>query len=342
MKPTLFMKQLSEYFNVYLPSNKKCSPNTITSYADGFVTMFLFFKEGKGKNHYKIQYSDITAKTIDEYILWMQNKKNYSAASQKQRMSALSSFLKYASSREMDALSSYNAVSQAQTPKVPRVCFPYFTVDEVKALLSAPINTGKSGYRDLTILALMYDSGARAQEICDITLGDITFAKTSTVKIHGKGNKTRVIPISSDVSKIIKKHLTESGKNLKDNRNDYLFPSQRSDGITTACIRNLVAKYVTIAKANNSDLFNEEAYSPHSFRHSKAVHMLEAGVPLIYIRNFLGHESVQTTEIYLRVHQNSVSKILKDKKVETTLQSTNVHSATTTQEDIPDFLKKVR
>ena len=90
----------------------------------------------------------------------------------------------------------------------------------------------------------------------------------------------------------------QRGKTLKDNRDEHLFPSQRSDRITTACIRNLVRKYVTLAKSNHPEYFKEEGYSPHSFRHSKAVHMLEAGVPLIYIRNFLGHESVQTTEIY--------------------------------------------
>ena len=109
---------------------------------------------------------------------------------------------------------------------------------------------------------------------------------------------------------------------MKDNRDEHLFPSQRSDRITTACIRNLVRKYVTLAKSNHPEYFKEEGYSPHSFRHSKAVHMLEAGVPLIYIRNFLGHESVQTTEIYLRIHQGSVSKILKERKAETNIPNT--------------------
>lgn len=90
MKQTLFIKQLAEYFNVYLPLNKKCSKNTIASYADVFVTLFWFFKNKKDKLHYRINYSDITAKAMDEYILWLQNEKNYSAASQKQRISALS------------------------------------------------------------------------------------------------------------------------------------------------------------------------------------------------------------------------------------------------------------
>lgn len=213
----------------------------------------------------------------------------------------------------MKALSAYNTVSQAQTPKVPRTVFPYFSPEEIRILLSTPKSESKSGSRDVTLLALLYDSGARAQEVCDIMIGDIIFAKTSTIKIHGKGNKTREIPISPDVVKLIKRYLAERGKTLKDNRDEHLFPSQRSDRITTACICSLVCKYVTLVKSNNPNYFTEKDYSPHNFRRSKAVHMLEAGVPLINIRNFMGHESVQTTEIYLRIHQGSISKILKEK-----------------------------
>lgn len=341
MKQTLFTKQLAEYFSLYLPLNKKCSKNTLSSYADGFVTLFQFFKEIKGVPHYRINYSDITTKTLDEYLLWLQNEKNYSAASQKQRISALSSFLKYASGREIASLGAYNAVSVAQTPKVPRAVIPYFSAEEIRILLGIPTTEGKPGSRDVALLALLYDSGARAQEVCDIMIGDITFAKTSTIRIHGKGNKTREIPISSDVMKLIKRYLAERGKTLKEDRNEHLFPSQRSDRITTACIRNLVCKYVTLAKTNNPNYFREKGYSPHSFRHSKAIHMLEAGVPLIYIRNFLGHESFQTTEIYLRVHQESVSKILKERKAETRIPKAlgQPHSK---NQDIPDFIQNSR
>lgn len=128
---------------------------------------------------------------------------------------------------------------------------------------------------------------------------------------------------------------------MKDNRDEHLFPSQRSDRITTACIRNLVRKYVTLAKSNNPNHFKEEDYSPHSFRHSKAVHMLEAGIPLIYIRNFLGHESIQTTEIYLRIHQGSVSRILKERKTETSIPDILEHPHSENQ-DIPDFIQNAR
>lgn len=340
MRQTLFIKQLGEFFNVYLPSNKKCSRKTISSYADGFVILFQFFKDEKNKPHYRIDYHDISASNMDEYILWLQNTKNYSPASLKQRVSALSSFLKYASARELKALSAYNAVSQVQTPKIPRTVFPYFSPEEIAILLRMPETDGKAGSRDVTLLALMYDSGARAQEMCDILIGDLVFSKTATVRIHGKGNKTREIPISSDVVKLLKRYLNEREKTLKDNKTEHLFSGQRSDRITTACIRNLVSKYVALAKKDNGDKFKEKNYSPHSFRHSKAVHMLEAGIPLIYIRNFLGHESIQTTEIYLRIHQNSVSKILTERKIDTKVS--DKCEAAIKETNIPEFLRNAR
>ena len=151
----------------------------------------------------QIDYADITTKSIDEYVLWMQNRKKYSATSQKQRISSLSSFMKYASRREMGALSAYNVIAQTQTPKIPRADFPYFTLEEIKVLLRMPQCTGKSGRRDVTLLSLLYDSGARAQELCGILIGDIIITKNACIKLHGKGRKTREVPIFSLHYKLI-------------------------------------------------------------------------------------------------------------------------------------------
>lgn len=341
MKQTLFIKQLAAYFGTYLPENKKCSRNTVSAYADSFAVFFQFFREKKGKEHYMIDYPDLVPQTFDEFVLWMQSEKHYSAASQKQRVSALSSFLKYASRREMKALNAFNGASGTQTPKIPVAHFPYFTVDEIKILLRLPKCSGKSGCRDMVILSLLYDSGARAQEMCDVCIGDITLADTSKLRLHGKGNKTREVPISKDVVSLIKKYMAERSKTFSDNRNEHLFSSQRNEKMTTACIRNLVHKYVSIAKSENPQLFNEGGYSPHSFRHSKAVHMLEAGVPLIYIRNFLGHESVKTTEVYAQISQKSVVKILEERNIESPVPD-DVKKYPKADQGIPDFLKKAR
>lgn len=111
--------------------------------------------------------------------------------------------------------------------------------------------------------------------------------------------------------------------------------------MTTACIRNLVKKYVTLAKAQNPSLFLMGQYSPHSFRHSKAVHMVEAGIPLIYIRDFLGHESVKTTEIYAKISQATVSKILSNRDIPSP-ELTIPGSASDKAHNIPHFLEEAR
>ena len=340
MKQTLFSKQLACYFDNYLPQVRHCSDNTIASYADGFVIFFRFFLEKKGKKHYQIDYKDITPQTLDEYVLWMQDSLNYSAATQKHRVTAISAFLKYASSREMKALGAFNAVSGALTPKIPKVPAPYFTIEEMTVILHLPDCTESTGIREAALLCVMYDSGARAQEMCDIIIGDFKPGNPGTLRLRGKGNKIREVPISDDTVRIIQKYLHDREKSSRKNYADPLFSSQRSEKMTTASIRYIVQKYVSKAKESSPGMFLEGRYSPHSFRHSKAIHMLKAGVPLIYIRNFLGHESVQTTEQYLRMSQGSAAEILQKKySTEVIPDGRNMKTA---KDDLPEFLKSAR
>ncbi len=311
MKETLFMKQLAEYFETYLSEVRHCSSNTVSAYADSFVVLFRFFSDVKGKEHYLIRYSDLTSRMFDEYILWLKNELHYSPASQKQRLSAVTSFLKYASRREVSAITALNAAVETKTPRVPQVMFPYFTQEEMKILLRLPGESYPYGLRDRTLLCVLYDSGARAQEICDLCVRDVLFRNPARLRLKGKGRKMREVPISKNTEKLLKHYLSKQDENFRQNREKPLFYSQRSEKMTTACIRNLVQKYLNIGKESHPELFSEPMYSPHSFRHSKAVHMLESGVPLIYIRNFLGHESVNTTERYARVSQSAVNRVLE-------------------------------
>ena len=311
MKQTLFIRQLATYFETHLPESRRCSPNTIASYADAFTLLFQFFQEKKGIPHYKVDYKSFTPATMDAFMLWMGNERRYSPASVRQRLSAINSFMKYASRREMAALPAYTAAVGTEKPKIIRLPFPYFTLDEIRILLHLPTATKKIEKRDLVLLSLFYESAARAQEICDLKVRDIRFGAPTKVKLLGKGGKTREIPISDDVANLLRYYLKEQ---KSDNKSDNpFFTSQLGGKMTTACIRNLVGKYVKKAKEEYPTLFLEPKYSPHSFRHSKAVHMAESGTPLIYIRNFLGHTSTQSTEIYARIGQNAIVKMLAER-----------------------------
>ncbi len=342
MKQTPFFKQLAAFFDTYLPETRRCSKNTISSYADGFVMLFRFFREVKGKANYLINFKDLTPQLFDEYILWMQNTMHYSAATQKQRLAAVNSFLKYASRREMTAVAALNAAENSKTPKIPQGKFSFFTVDETKILLRLPKSDGKAGNRDQTLLALLYDSGARAQEICDLKIGDVSFGRQNKVVLHGKGLKVREVPISQDAAKLVKHYLSSKDRLGTVHKHEYLFPSQRGEKMTTSCIRSIVAKYVLKGREKHPDLFPDINYSPHSFRHSKAIHMLEAEVPLIYIRNFLGHESVQTTERYLKISQGAVANAIINHAQRAILPKEVSRGTDLDDSNLPDFIERAK
>lgn len=311
MKQTLFIQQLSTYFETFLPENQKRSKNTIAAYSDSFALLFLFLDEKKNIPHYLVDYKHFTPQLLDEFLLWLEKDRNYGAASKRQRMSAITSFLKYASRREMAALKACNTALAVELPRVSRKEFPYFTVEEIRILLNLPNDRTRLGGRDLVLLSLLYDSAARSQELCDLYVNDIKFAKPTKVKLNGKGNKVREIPISNEVSKLLKYHIEKNSLE----RENPLFFSQTKEKMTPACLRNLTKKYVGLGRIQNPEMFNEPKYSPHSFRHSKAIHMLEAGTALVYIRNFLGHSSIQSTEIYARVSHQAVEKALANRKI---------------------------
>lgn len=317
MKSQEFTHQLGEYFEVFLPDIKRAKPNTISSYADSFAIFFEFIYEQKKKAHTNLAYKDFTPQLFDEYLLWLISTKGYADSSIHPRFSALVSFLKYASRRNMSALHAYSAAAGAEIPKTVRTEFPYFSFDEMKILLKLPNPNKYLGDRDLVLLSFLYETAARAQEVCDVCVKDIRFGTPTKVKLTGKGGKVREIPVASGVADLLRYHMKKHDLNSPEHRSDPLFSSQTNKKMTIACVRSIVAKYVKQAKAENPSLFEHEGYSPHSFRHSKAVHMAESGTALIYIRNFLGHAFVSSTEIYARVGQAAVTKALTERQIPT-------------------------
>ena len=155
----------------------------------------------------------------------------------------------------------------------------------------------------------MYASGMRAQEVCDLTVGDIQFySDRAGINVHGKGQKIRRIGIPANASEMLKIYIKRRGLYDKDDR--HVFSSQTHEKMTVSCIEEIYAKYVTQAKKDNPGRFRNN-YTPHSMRHTTATHMLEAGVPLIVVKNFLGHVSLQTTQIYTEITQDTMNRQLK-------------------------------
>ena len=338
MKSTLFTKHLCSYMEEYLPNVRSYSKNTIFSYQDTFRLLEEYMLEKHGIKPYLLDYKHFSEERILGFLEWLTAERNSCAATCNQRLSAMSAFFKYASMRCVPAMKICITVANIPQKKVHRKPFSYFSVEELGVLFQMPNPKKPLELRDLVLLCVLYDSGARAQELCDLTLKDVHFGKQSHVVLHGKGGKTRVVPLMDRPAKMLKDYIAKNLERpaLKENA---IFVNQRHEAITPACIRNLLQKYVARARESRPDLFQAESYSPHSLRHSKAVHMLEAGVDLVFIRDFLGHASIQTTEIYATVSQALLEKTLRDRTIPTFSASTD---AETIAESVPEFLRRQR
>jgi integrase/recombinase XerD len=187
----------------------------------------------------------------------------------------------------------------------------YMSPEGIKLILEQPDAKKMSGRRDMVLLSLMYDSGARVQEMADISVGDFRAEPPVTIKITGKGGKTRIVPLMEPTATIVRQYISDTGLTGGGKHSYPLFPNRHGERPTRAGIKYILDKCVESAR-NKSPGVLPEVISPHSFRHSKAMHLLHAGVNLVYIRDILGHADLKTTEIYARIDGEMKRKALEE------------------------------
>lgn len=334
-----FISLLEDYFETYLPYSRGLSPNTINSYKQSFLLLMRFMLEKRNIAASEIKFSDLTYETLLEFLSWLENDRLCKPATRNQRLSALSAFSEYAQNRDFDAVSIFRSAIikipvKKSTPKQRAV----FTRDEIKILLKLPDENYETGLRDKVLLSLMYATGARAQEICDLKVKDIRMNDTfASITLMGKGAKTRQVGISKKLADTLHKYIIH--RRIEEYPEKHIFSSQTHEQMTISCVEGIYKKYVIMAKNQNPSLFHEDSYPPHSMRHSTACHLLEAGVDIVTIKNILGHVSVQTTQIYAEMSQNTVDRKLKEWN-ETWFGDNQKIDVKKAIDNIPEFLKK--
>lgn len=299
MKPTDFSYYLTGFLSKFLPGETGASNNTVGSYRDTFILFLRFINEEKGISAEQITLEMITKKLVVEYLDWTEDKRHCSASTRNVRLAALHSFFKYLQYENPDNLLEWQKILSIPVKKTEKKTINYLTLDGIKLLLKMPNQSTITGRRDLALLTLMYDTGARVQEIIDLTPSMVRFDKPYTIKLIGKGNKARIVPFMDPAMKILKQYMEEQGL-LNSSSNLYpLFFNKRKEKLTRAGVNYILTKYKNLARKEDSTLI-PEVFTCHCLRHSKAMHLLQAGVNLVYIRDFLGHCSVQVTEIYAK------------------------------------------
>jgi len=310
MKPTDFAYYLTDFLSKYLPGTIGLSPNTIMSYRDTFSVFLEFCSENKKIRPEKFSLDDLNRKLVEEFLEWLEETRSCIASTRNVRLAAFHSFCRYLQMEFPDYIHWAQQILAIPMKRTRKISVEYMTLDAMKFLLEKPDKRIKEGRRDLVLLSLLYESGARVQELADLKVGDIRTASPSTVKLTGKGNKSRIVPIMKPMGELLKQYLKEN--NLTDPRIfDYpLFCNRAKDKLTRAGIAYIVGKYVDEAIRESPEMFPDRL-SPHCFRHSKAVHLLQSGVNLVYIRDFLGHVDIRTTEIYARIDGEMKRKALE-------------------------------
>lgn len=307
---------LPDFFDVHLRQIKGLSDNTVCSYKYAFQLLYEYLYNVKDIRPQNVTFATLEGGTIEQFLLWLQTERHCGAATINQRKAAISTFAKYALKKHFaDALRFGNEVSNIDSKKAAPPCFSYFTTEEITIVLSMPNSHRNTERRDKVILSFLYGSGARAQEVCDLTVNDIRFGKKTSVHLTGKGNKSRVIIIPERCAVLLEEHLHHNHLDERDARGKYVFSSNTHEHMTISCVEAIVSKYVSTAKSQHPDLFHEKRYSPHSFRHSIAVHMLESGIPMPVIKVFLGHASIDTTAVYATVSDALQHKYLTNRNV---------------------------
>lgn len=303
-----FHKSLSKFFNEYLGCERGVSPNTIRSYSHTFV-LFLDYMRSKGVKAECITNNHITRNNILCFLDWIQNEKGNSDATRNQRLAAIHAYCRFMQYEDVVNINQWQECLSIKIKKTCKKSVNYLTVEGIKLLLAQiPLNTSQ-GRRDLAMLSLLYESGARVQELVDLSPKDLRLEAPATVTLFGKGKKKRIVPLQTQQVNILREYLAENGLDQLRANCRPLFQNNRGGRLTTAGVTHILKRYAVTARAIDPDLIPE--CSPHSLRHSKAMHLLQAGVNLVYIRDLLGHVSIQTTEVYARADSKQKREALE-------------------------------
>lgn len=289
-----FADMLAQFLTTYLPITRACSPNTVTAYRDAFTQFLRFMDQQRATPPDKVAFADFTTSNVVAFLGWLRTDRQCSTATVNQRLAALKSFFRYVQAGAPEQIAQARQVLDVKAAQAPEPAIGYLPVDAVGLLLQ---HATRRGVRDLALLTTLYDTAARVQEACDLSIGDLRLNKPASATLTGKGRKTRIVPLTPQAAVVLTQHV----RTLPDDPCGPVFTNRAGQRLGRAGVAYLLATCAHAAHAERPDLVPEKI-SPHVLRHSKAMHLLENGVNLIYIRDILGHASVVTTEVYAKAN----------------------------------------
>ena len=303
---------LQRFFTERLVGQMHASPNTIAGYRDTFRMLLRFASSEVGKAPTKLCLDDIDSDLVGRFLVYLEDTRGSSARTRNTRLAAIRSFFKYVSHNEPQLLHHCQRILSMPQKRYVKRTIDFLTYHEAEALINAPDVSTWFGRRDRTILQLMVQTGLRVSEVLALTLKDLELGHGAVVRCLGKGRKERATPLRGDTIIALQAWLRERGGDPS----DPLFVSIRGGSLSRDAIERIVRKHAARASEGCSTL-KQKRISPHVLRHTAAMQLLQNGVDRIVIALWLGHESVETTQMYVHADIELKEKAMaKTKKVE--------------------------
>lgn len=303
------MKSLSSliqgFFAERLITQWNCSSHTVASYRDTFRLLLQFAQFRLETNPCDLQLGDLTAELITDFLNDLECYRKNSIRTRNARLAAIRSFFKYVSVQEPTCLGQIHRILATPQKKYEKKIVQFLNDAEVNAILEVPDRNNWLGMRDYTLLLLAIQTGLRVSEITGLRCEDVSLGQSSHIRCEGKGRKRRCTPLTRDTANAMRSWLRKRA-GLP---GDPLFPSIRGDSLSRDSVEHLVKKYTATASQKVKSLQNK-TISPHILRHTAAVRLLQAGVDRSVIALWLGHEQVETTQIYLHADLSIKEKAL--------------------------------
>jgi site-specific recombinase XerD len=305
---TDFAVSLRRYLTDHMAGLRGCSPNTISSYRDTFKLLICYFRDERSTLPERLTLELIDVDTISAFLTWLRTSRHNSPSTCNQRLAAISSFFSWMQFQDPARMACCQDILQIPSSKYDQPAIVHLTVEQTRLLLALPDRATRQGRRDATLLATLYDTAARVQETADLTVRDLRLKDPAMIALTGKGNKTRHVPIDANTAALLGAYLAERQLDRPGHDDGPVFFNQHHAKLSRGGIAWILHKYQS--QTADPTLTNAQL-SPHVLRHSRAMHLYEAGVPLPYIRDILGHVDLSTTEIYARASTEAKRKALE-------------------------------
>lgn len=302
---TSFAIVLERLFTQRLMKQLLASPHTISSYRDTFHLLLEFAHKQTKVQPSDLQFEHVDASLIADFLDDLEKSRNISARTRNARLAAIRSFFRYAAFEAPECSAQIKRILAIPSKRYTKSVVQFLSKDEMAALLAAPNQTTWSGRRDHALLLLALQTGLRLSEIVSLRRSDVMLGTGAHVRVIGKGRKERCTPLTRQTAMVMQAWVNE----LEAEKSDMLFPNARGGRLSADGVQHILAKHLKTAQKSCFSL-NGKRVTPHVLRHSCAMQLLIAGVDRTMIALWLGHESVETTQVYLHANLNLKQEML--------------------------------